>query len=74
MDPERYDTTAFGAGRRTRGRHGYVAFFPNPIPRSLDLPNSAVTKMADAEAALGRLAGAGRLLPNPQLLVGPYLR
>lgn len=30
--------------------------------------------MADAEAALGRLAGAGRLLPHPHLLVGPYLR
>ena len=74
MDSERYNTTAFGAARRTPGRHGYVAFFPNPIPRSLDLPNSAVTKMADAEAALGRLAGTGRLLPNPQLLVGPYLR
>jgi Fic family protein len=31
-------------------------------------------RLADAEAALGRLAGAGRLLPNPQLIVGPYLR
>ena len=74
MDFERYSTTVFGTARRTSGRHGYVAFFPNPLPRSLDLPNSAVVKMADAEAALGRLAGAGRLLPNPQLLVGPYLR
>lgn len=74
VDSERYDTTAYGAARRTSGRHGYVAFFPNPLPRSLDLPNSAVVKMADAEAALGRLAGAGRLLPNPELLVGPYLR
>lgn len=31
-------------------------------------------RLADAEAALGRLAGAGRLLPDPQLLVQPYLR
>ncbi|MGH8971974.1 MAG: Fic family protein [Acidimicrobiia bacterium] len=30
--------------------------------------------IADAEAALGRLAGAGRLLPDPHLLVQPYLR
>jgi Fic family protein len=74
VDAERYDATAFGSARRTTGRHGYTAFFPNPIPRSLELPISAVVKMADAEAALGRLAGAGRLLPNPQLLVGPYLR
>ncbi len=31
-------------------------------------------RLAEGEAALGRLAGAGRLLPEPQLLVGPYLR
>lgn len=31
-------------------------------------------RTADAEAALGRLAGAGRLLGNPQLLIYPYLR
>jgi Fic family protein len=31
-------------------------------------------RIADAEAALGRLAGTGRLLPDPQLLVRPYLR
>ena len=30
--------------------------------------------LADAEAALGRLAGGGRLLPDPHLLVRPYLR
>jgi Fic family protein len=33
-----------------------------------------VLLLADAEAALGRLAGAGRLLPDPHLLVRPYLR
>jgi hypothetical protein len=44
-----------------------------------DLTSGAISeqcllKLADAEAALGRLAGAGRLLPVPHLLVGPYLR
>ncbi len=29
--------------------------------------------LSDADAALGRLAGAGRLLPAPHLLVTPYL-
>jgi Fic family protein len=74
MDANRYASTPFGSAGRTPGRYGYTAFFPQPIPRSLDLSPAAVTKMADAEAALGRLAGAGRLLPSPQLLVGPYLR
>jgi Fic family protein len=30
-------------------------------------------KLSDADAALGRLAGSGRLLPNPHLLVNAYI-
>ena len=56
------------------GRHGYVAYFPNPIPRHVPISGDNLLRMSDAEAALGRLAGAGRLLPGPQLLVQPYLR
>jgi Fic family protein len=51
-----------------------VAYFPRPIPRSVPISGANLLRLADAEAALGRLAGAGRLLPHPQLLVGPYLR
>lgn len=73
MELERYDATDFGAPRRTGGRHGYVAYFPNGIPRTLDLPASTIRLLADAEGSLGRLAGIGRLLPNPDLLISPYL-
>jgi Fic family protein len=69
-----YASTQFGQAHRTPGKHGYTAFFPIAIPRSIDISAENLVRMADAEAALGRLAGAGRLLPNPQLLVGPYLR
>ena len=65
--------TLFGEARRTPGRHGYVAYFPATIPRALDLPASTVRLLGEAEAALGRLAGVGRLLPNPDLLIRPYL-
>jgi Fic family protein len=68
-----YRSTEFGSARRTSGRHGYVAYFPEPIPRALDLPTSIVMILADAEAALGRLAAVGELLPSPELLVRPYL-
>ncbi|MDE3204468.1 MAG: Fic family protein [Acidobacteriota bacterium] len=74
MDPARYEETAFGRAQRTPGPHGYVAYFPRPIPRHLAVSAVNVVLLSDAEAALGRLAGAGRLLPEPQLLVGPYLR
>ena len=65
--------TPFGAARRTIGPHGYVAYFPKPIPRELAISRDNLMRIADAEAALGRLAGTGRLLPDPHLLVRPYL-
>ncbi len=74
MDPNAYADTPFGGAEHTAGAHGYVAYFPRPIPRSLLIDVRNLLRLADAEAALGRLAGAGRLLPRPELLVGPYLR
>lgn len=74
MDATRYESTPFGQAQWVGGRHGYVAYRPSPLPRRLDLTPQAVLRLADAEAALGRLAGTGRLLPNPHLLVRPYLR
>ncbi len=73
MDAASYRSTEFGIARRTSGRHGYVAYLPKPIPRALDLSSSTVMLLADAEAALGQLAAVGGLLPNPDLLVRPYL-
>lgn len=51
-----------------------MAYFPSQLPRRLQISSDNVLRMADAEAALGRLVGAGRLLPHPHLLVQPYLR
>jgi Fic family protein len=68
-----YAATPFGSPRRTLGRHGYVAYFAAPIPRTLELPQPTIPLLADAEAALGRLAGVGQLLPSPHLLIRPYL-
>jgi Fic family protein len=73
MELEMYRSTNFGEARRTPGPHGYVAYFPAPIPRSLELPPSAVRLLGDAEGELGQLAGVGRLLPNPDILLRPYL-
>lgn len=73
MEIDRYPHTPFGRGRRTPGRHGYVAYFPAKIPRRLDLPAATVAILAEAESALGQLAAVGRLVPNPDLLIRPYL-
>jgi cell filamentation protein, protein adenylyltransferase len=73
MELSSYASTPFGKPRRIPGRHGYVAYFPAPIPRAFELPAAIVRQLAEAEAALGRLAGIGQLLPNPHLLIRPYL-
>lgn len=74
MELQRYHRTVFGRPARTPGRHGYVAYHPAPIPRQIDITAENVMRLADAESALGRLAGAARLLPDPHILVNPYLR
>lgn len=73
MDAAKYTASELGEARRTIGRHGYVAYFPKPIPRAIQLPSPLVSLLAEAEAALGRLAGVGHLLPNPHLLIRPYV-
>jgi Fic family protein len=73
VEIEPYASTPFGEAQRTIGRHGYVAYFPAPIPRRLDLPSATIRLLADAEAALGTLSGVGQLVPNPYLLIRPYL-
>ena len=74
MDASRYAATRFGRAGRTLGPHSYVAYFPETLPRSLELSAESIMLTADAEAALGRLAGVGRLLASPQLLIYPYIR
>ncbi len=55
------------------GKWGFYAFVPAPIPRKLLLDGDTVLALSRADTAIGRLAGAGRLLPNPHLLVNPYM-
>src|SRR2546421_3649431 len=74
MDPVRFRSSAFGQVVKTPGPHGFYTYVPNDLPRSLRLSDAAVIAMSDADRALGRLAGAGRLLPNPHLLVNAYIR
>jgi hypothetical protein len=73
MEIDCYPQTSFGRGQRTPGRHGYVAYFPAKLPRRLDLPAATVAILAETESALGQLAAVGRLVPNPDLLIRPYL-
>lgn len=53
---------------------GYWAFVPAPLPPSLDLTWEFVRQISEAERALSELAGIARNLPNPHLLINPFIR
>ena len=72
MQPDAFHSTERGVVRMTLG--GYRAFYPNPLPRLLELPAGTVRILDQATGAVHRLGGVGRLLPNPHLLIGPHLR
>jgi Fic family protein len=72
VDLDASTSDRLGAVRRTVD--GYHAFFPSPVPRELDYDATTVRKLTEATAALHRLAGVSRLLPSPEILMGPYVR
>ena len=72
MQADAFRSTERGVVRRTL--EGYRAFYPNPLPRRLDLPQEVVKDLDEATGAVHRLGGVGSLLPNPGLLIGPYLK
>lgn len=56
------------------GVAAYLAFVPNPLPPPL-APDAELTRvLADASYALGELAALGRMMPNPHLLINPFVR
>ena len=62
------------AGKLARAQTGYWAFVPNPLPPQLDLERSHILRLSEAERAIGRLAGVATTLPNPYLLIHPFIR
>lgn len=73
MDPTRFVSPNWGRAVSTGGSAAYYAFVPSRVPRELLLTPGTIMLMSEADAALGRLAGSGRLLPDPLLLVNAYI-
>lgn len=68
------EAKASGAGVWRETGRGYRAFHPHPLPPKIDWSPGLVRSLSDADARLGRLAGEGRRLPNPHLLIRPFVR
>ncbi len=62
------------SGKLVRATGGYWAFVPNPLPPRLEWDDALVSLVSRADIALGTLSGLGETLPNPHLLIYPFIR
>lgn len=72
MNPDLF--AANSPGRCQKTLEGYFAYTPALLPPDLPLDWDLIRLISEADQALGELSGAGQLLPNPHLLIRPYLR
>lgn len=72
MDPKSFVTDVAGDVRRTAT--GYWTFVPRPLPPRLEYTSELALLLSQADAALSELSGLGRYLPNPELLIAPYVK
>lgn len=50
------------------------AFVPNPLPPVWELSLDIINRLIAAERSMGELNGLAQQLPNPYLLINPYIR
>lgn len=64
------------AGRYVQQFSGYRAFIPASLPPvpPVRMEGELMSLLSEADRALGRLDGAGSILPNPDLFVSMYVR
>lgn len=75
MNPERFKNSPTGELVKVgHGEAAYWAFVPHRLPPALSIEKELVRILSDADRALGELAGLGRAMPNPHLLIGPFMR
>lgn len=51
-----------------------MAFVPNPLPPPINFDMPLALALSKADAALSELSGLGGQLPNPHLLISPYIK
>ena len=71
------DTSLFKnspSGKLIRATGGYWAYVPNSLPPRLEWDTALVSRISKADLAVGTLSGLGETLPNPHLLIYPFIR
>lgn len=62
------------SGKLVNTPAGFLAFVPNPLPPHLEFDMGLALALSKADAALSELSGLGGQLPNPHLLISPYIK
>lgn len=62
------------AGKLIKASSGYWAFVPAPLPPELAISWEIAAQLSEADRNLSELAGIARNLPNPHLLIRPFIQ
>ncbi|MCG2770252.1 MAG: Fic family protein [Anaerolineae bacterium] len=71
MRPDSFTKNA--PGKVIQAQKGYWTYLPDPLPPQLSWTEDLVAALSQADLALGELAGLGRTLLNPHLLIRPFM-
>jgi len=61
------------SGKLVKNSEGHLTFIPNVLPPEITYDASMIALVTEASNQLGELSGIGRLLPNPHLIIRPYV-
>ena len=74
MNQENFRTSSAGRCIRAGIPPSYWAYVPHILPPKIEVDWELANLLSKADIKLGELSGAGQLLPNPHLLIGPFMR
>lgn len=72
MDSSNFSTHP--SGKVIKALQGYWAYVPSPLEPEIEVGLDLVKVLSAADRALSELAGIARTLPNPHLLIKPFVR
>lgn len=72
MESKDFDSNS--AGEIIKAKEGYISFIPESLPPILEWNSFLSSLLAEASNKLGMLVGLGETLPEPNLLIYPFIR
>src|SRR3990167_10971977 len=73
LDTQLMDIKNSPSGKIVQTMTGYQAFLPNPLPPAIRWNLRLINALSRADQVIGKLAGEGKKLPNPHLLLRPFI-